>query len=360
MSASRGPDEPGRETPMSEDVQPVDSAGEARDGKGGETPMSDQDQPAEPGREARAALEAILLVADRPVEPGLLAQLLEVSVDRVADMCSALAEELEEAGRGFTVARVAGGYRFETRPEQAPYVERFVLEGQSSRLSAAALETLSIIAYKQPVSRAQVAAIRGVNADGVIRSLIQRGYVTEVGRDPGPGQAVLLGTTEAFLERLGLGGLEDLPPLGEFVPGSATMEALERGLRTPEEQSAMREATSRGIEPDAVGATSRGVEPDAVGATSRGVEPDAVGATSRGVEPDAVGATSRGVEPDAVGATSGGVEPDAVGATSGGVEPDAVGATSGGVEPDAVEPPGIAEGDQSRGEPGVESGGIPS
>ena len=219
---------------------------------GRETLMSEPDPQSEPGREARAALEAVLLVADRPVEPGLLAQLLEVSVERVVQMCSALGEELEAAGRGFTVARVAGGYRFETRPEQAPYVERFVLEGQSSRLSSAALETLSIIAYKQPVSRAQVAAIRGVNADGVIRSLLQRGYVTEVGRDPGPGQAVLLGTTEAFLERLGLGGLEDLPPLGDFVPGSATMEALERGLRTPAEQTAMREATSRGIEPEAV------------------------------------------------------------------------------------------------------------
>ncbi len=217
--------------------------------------MNDTDRDSEPGREARAALEAVLLVADRPVDTGLLAQLLEVSVDGVVAMCEALAAELEAAGRGFTVARVAGGYRFETRPEQAPYVERFVLEGQSSRLSAAALETLSIIAYKQPVSRAQVAAIRGVNADGVIRSLIQRGYVTEVGRDSGPGQAVLLGTTETFLERLGLGGLEDLPPLGEFVPGAATMEALERGLRTPEEQSAMREATSRGIDPEAVEAS---------------------------------------------------------------------------------------------------------
>jgi len=115
--------------------------------------------------------------------------------------------------------------------ELAAYVERFVRDGQSSRLSAAALETVAIIAYKQPISRAQVASIRGVNVDGVIRTLTQRGYVVEVGRDPGPGQAVLFGTTPEFLERLGLDSLEDLPPLAEYVPGSDVVEALEGGLR---------------------------------------------------------------------------------------------------------------------------------
>ena len=102
------------------------------------------------------------------------------------------------------LVRVAGGYRFQSHPDLAPYVERFVLEGQSARLSAAALETLAIVAYKQPVSRAQIAAIRGVNVDGVMRTLQQRGYIEEVARDPGPGQAVLYGTTRLFLERLGL------------------------------------------------------------------------------------------------------------------------------------------------------------
>jgi segregation and condensation protein B len=126
--------------------------------------------------------------------------------------------------------RVAGGYRFQSHPELAAYVERFVLEGQSARMSAAALETLAIVAYKQPVSRAQVAAIRGVNVDGVVRTLQQRGFIEEVARDPGPGQAVLYGTTRLFLERLGLDSVDELPPLAQFVPGAEVVEALEVGL----------------------------------------------------------------------------------------------------------------------------------
>ena len=110
------------------------------------------------------------------------------------------------------------------------WVERYVLAGQSTRLSAAALETLAIIAYKQPISRAQVSAVRGVNADGVIRTLTQRGYIDEIARDPGPGQAVLLGTTRDFLERMGLDSLEELPGVADFVPGPEVVEALERGL----------------------------------------------------------------------------------------------------------------------------------
>ncbi|MEY2755544.1 MAG: segregation and condensation protein, partial [Actinomycetota bacterium] len=113
----------------------------------------------------------------------------------------------------------------------SPYVERFLLDGQRARMSAAALETLAIIAYKQPLSRLQVAAIRGVDPDGVIRTLQARGYVTEVGRDSGPGQAILFGTTPAFLEKLGLNSLADLPPIAEFVPGAEVVEALEQGLR---------------------------------------------------------------------------------------------------------------------------------
>jgi segregation and condensation protein B len=183
--------------------------------------------------ERRRAIEAVLMVADSPVEPGLLAQLLEASPARVAELCDELAASYEEAKRGFVLAKVAGGYRFQSHPEMAPYVERYVLEGQSARLSAAALETLAIVAYKQPVSRGQVASIRGVNSDAVLRTLCHRGYVAEVGRDPGPGQAVLYGTTPLFLEKLGLACLEDLPPLGDFVPGPEVMEALEQGLRHP-------------------------------------------------------------------------------------------------------------------------------
>ena len=181
--------------------------------------------------EAVRAFEAILMVADRPVEPHLLAQLLEVSPDRVEELCEELAAVYETEERGFALVKVAGGYRFQSHPDLAPYVERFVLEGQSSRLSAAALETLAIVAYKPPISRAQVSAIRGVDVDGVMRTLQQRGYIDEIARDAGPGQAVLFGTTEQFLEKLGLYSLDDLPALGEFVPDARVVEALEAGLR---------------------------------------------------------------------------------------------------------------------------------
>src|SRR5919112_1894176 len=134
--------------------------------------------------ESHRAIEAILMVADEPVDPHLLAQLLEVSPARVEELCAELAAQYERDDRGFTLVRVAGGYRFQSHADLAPYVERFVLEGQSSRLSAAALETLAIVAYKQPLSRAQVSAIRGVDVDGVMRTLQQRGYIVEVGRPP--------------------------------------------------------------------------------------------------------------------------------------------------------------------------------
>ena len=193
----------------------------------------------ERSEEVRRAIEAILMVATDPVPANLLAQLLEVSTRTVEAECEALAEEFEAEGRGFIVSRVGGGYRFQSHPDQAPWVERFVLEGQSSRLTAAALETMAIVAYKQPVSRAQVSAIRGVDVDGVMRTLPQRGYIDEISRDPGPGNAVLFGTTREFLERMGLDAVDDLPPLGEFVPGPEVVEALERGLRSdPEVETA--------------------------------------------------------------------------------------------------------------------------
>jgi segregation and condensation protein B len=184
----------------------------------------------EVAREATRAIEAILMVAIDPVEPHLLAQLLELAPARVEELCTALAAAYEAEDRGFVLVRVAGGYRFQSHPDLAAYVERFVLEGQSARMSAAALETLAIVAYKQPVSRAQIAAIRGVNVDGVVRTLQQRGFIEEVARDPGPGQAVLYGTTRMFLERLGLDSVDELPPLAQFVPGAEVVEALEVGL----------------------------------------------------------------------------------------------------------------------------------
>ena len=187
--------------------------------------------------EVAAALEAIVMVATDPVAPTVLAQLLEVSVSTVDSLCESLAQSYAEEQRGFTIARVAGGYRYQTAEAQAPYVERFVMEGQTTRLSTAALETLAIVAYKQPVSRAQIASIRGVNVDGVTRTLHQRGYIQELGRDPGPGNATMYGTTSLFLEQLGMDSLDDLPNLSELVPDVDVVETLEAVLRGVDEQS---------------------------------------------------------------------------------------------------------------------------
>ena len=177
------------------------------------------------------AIEAIVLVAVEPVPSELLAQLLEQPITVIDGLCDRLAAAYDEAGHGFQLAKVAGGWRYQTHSDLSPYVERFLLDGQRARMSGAALETLAIIAYKQPLSRAQIASIRGVDPDGVIRTLQARGYVTEVGRDSGPGQAILFGTTPSFLEKLGLNALSDLPPIAEFVPGADVVEALEQGLR---------------------------------------------------------------------------------------------------------------------------------
>ncbi len=177
------------------------------------------------------ALEAILLVANEPVPLDLLAQILDKPAKVVEQLCASLAAAYEEAGHGFELVQVAGGYRYQTHPEMAPYVERFILDGQKARLSGAALETLAIIAYKQPISRSQIASIRGVDPDGVLRTLQSRGYIDQVGRDPGPGQAVMWGTTPAFLEKLGINSVNDLPAIVDFVPGAEVVEALEQGLR---------------------------------------------------------------------------------------------------------------------------------
>jgi segregation and condensation protein B len=182
-----------------------------------------------------AAIEAVLITATDPVPPNLLAELLEVSVERIESLCGAIANEYERDERGFELVRVAGGYRLQSHPAYAGHVERFILDDAPQRLSPAALETLAIIAYKQPISRAQIAQIRGVNADGVVRMLSERGYVGPIGRDDGPGLAVLFGTTSLFLERLGLDAIGDLPPLEAFVPDVGIVEGLERILRPEQE-----------------------------------------------------------------------------------------------------------------------------
>ena len=179
----------------------------------------------------KRAIEAVVMVAHDPVAPDVLAQLLEQPVAAIEGWCDELKADYEAQQRGFELVRVAGGFRYQTHPDQTPYVERFVLHDQRARLSGAALETLAIIAYKQPISRAQVASIRGVDPDGVIRTLTAKGYIGEVGRDDGPGQAILFGTTTLFLERLGLDAIDDLPPIAEFIPDADVVEALEHGLR---------------------------------------------------------------------------------------------------------------------------------
>ena len=191
--------------------------------------MSQEESNLDP--ETVRALEAILMVAMEPVAPALLAQLLEISQATVEALCERLAATYEGAGHGFQLVKVAGGFRFQSHPELAPYVERFVLDGQPARVSSAALETLAIIAYKQPLSRSQIASIRGVDPEAVMRTLQARGYITEVQRDDGPGQAVLFGTTPLFLERLGIASLEDLPSIADFIPDASVVESLERGLR---------------------------------------------------------------------------------------------------------------------------------
>jgi segregation and condensation protein B len=166
----------------------------------------------------QTALEAILMVVDEPVGDVLLAQVTERPTDEVRAALASLAAEYDEAGRGFELREVAGGWRFYTRASCAAYVERFVLDGQQARLTQASLETLAVVAYRQPVSRARISAVRGVNVDGVMRTLVARGLVEETGREGHEGGAILYGTTSYFLERLGLRSLDELPDLAPFLP----------------------------------------------------------------------------------------------------------------------------------------------
>lgn len=186
--------------------------------------------------EVLAAVEAVLAVADRPVAEAEIALAMGVGVRLVEDACRDLAEEYrgEHGGRarGFELRRAAGGWRLHSAPAHADAVAAFVLEGQSAKLTQASLETLAVIAYRQPVARGRIAAVRGVNVDGVVRTLLTRGLITEVGVDA-DGGAILYGTTEYFLERMGLDSLEDLEPLAPYLPDDAEVAALreERDLR---------------------------------------------------------------------------------------------------------------------------------
>jgi segregation and condensation protein B len=175
------------------------------------------DEPTETGPGLRASLEAILLVADEPVPVVMLAQVLERPRNEVAAELRDLAAAYTAEDRGFELREIAGGWRYYTREDCAPLVERFVTDGQEVRLTQAALETLAVVAYRQPVSRARVSAVRGVNCDGVMRTLVLRGLTEEAGTDSET-SAILYRTTGYFLERLGLASLEDLPDLAPFLP----------------------------------------------------------------------------------------------------------------------------------------------
>jgi segregation and condensation protein B len=164
-----------------------------------------------------AAIEAVLLVVDEPVAEVTLAQVLEWPRDEVAAALRELAEDYRAAGRGFELREIAGGWRLYTNPACSAIVERFVLDGQQARLTQAALETLAVVAYRQPVSRARVSAVRGVNCDGVMRTLVTRGLVEEAGMDAESG-ATLFRTSSYFLERLGMSSLDELPPLAPYLP----------------------------------------------------------------------------------------------------------------------------------------------
>lgn len=167
--------------------------------------------------ELMKALEAILMVVDEPVNELILAQITEVPTVTVATALKALAASYEEQGRGFQLREIGGGWRFYSHPDQSPVVEKFVLDGQQTRLTQAALETLAVIAYRQPVSRARVSAIRGVNVEAVMKTLLTRGLVEERGVENETG-AILYGSTSYFLEKIGIRGIEDLPALAPFLP----------------------------------------------------------------------------------------------------------------------------------------------
>ncbi|WP_328975637.1 SMC-Scp complex subunit ScpB [Streptomyces canus] len=172
----------------------------------------------------KPALEAVLMVVDEPATEEHLSKILERPKRQIAKALRELADDYTVQRRGFELRYVAGGWRFYTRAEYAPAVERFVLDGQQARLTQAALETLAVVAYRQPVSRSRVSAVRGVNCDGVMRTLLQRGLVAEAGTEPETG-AILYVTTNYFLERMGLRGLDELPELAPFLPEAEAIEA---------------------------------------------------------------------------------------------------------------------------------------
>ena len=175
---------------------------------------------------ARSAIEAVLMVIDEPAEEAVLASALELPLEDVTTILEDLAAEYAASDRGFMLRRLGGRWRVYTKPAYAPVVEKFLMGGQQARLTQASLETLAVIAYRQPISRARVSAVRGVNVDGVVRTLISRGLIQEVVIDGEPGVAALYGTTDLFLQRMGLDSLDDLPALAPYLPSADVIEEL--------------------------------------------------------------------------------------------------------------------------------------
>jgi len=186
--------------------------------------------------DALAALESILFVAESPIPEAELSEVLELPPREVAQALAALGDRLSSSGSGLMLKEAGGGWRLYTRPDLRPYLERFAASPTATRLSRAAVESLAVVAYRQPVSRGQVTEIRGVDSEQALRTLERRGLIEIVGTAPGSGQALLYGTTELFLEKLGLRDLGELPPLADHVPPAGVVEALERPFR-PEDPS---------------------------------------------------------------------------------------------------------------------------
>ena len=206
-----------------DEVDGVDEDAEADDG-----------EPDELGAPSLAAgIEALLLLADEPMSVVALATATRRPAEEVEETVRALARDYDESGRGFELREVAGGWRYYTRADCSGLVERFVLDGQQARLTQASLETLAVIAYRQPITRGRISAVRGVNVDGVIRTLVTRGLIEEAGHD-GEGGAILYRTTSYFLERMGIVSLDDLPPLAEHLPDLADLEDVLDSVATGE------------------------------------------------------------------------------------------------------------------------------
>lgn len=178
----------------------------------------------------KGSIEALLFVTDEPVAAATLAQVLEISPGEVESILAELAVEYSEADRGIQLREVAGGWRMFSHPAHHELIEKYVISWDTRRLSQAALEALAVVAFHQPVTRSGINAIRGVNSEGVVSSLIEKSLVREVGRDRGPGNAILYGTTRTFLEKFGLRSIDDLPPLEEFAPDEEMREAIRERL----------------------------------------------------------------------------------------------------------------------------------